>query len=80
MDKLWFKLGKKENRTNILSENIYQNYMKIAWNTIDNIYSKKTPWNSSTASRQFRNLQHTFPIESLFNLVNATVFLPSVNL
>ena len=35
---------------------IYQNFMKISWNTIDQIYSKKSPLVSTMATRWLQNL------------------------
>ena len=48
MGKLSSKLHKKKNNTDI---SLYQNYMKIPWNTIDKIYLKESPWATTTASR-----------------------------
>ena len=55
---------------------IYQNYMKISWNTIDWIYSKKLSYASTVASRWIQNLLQAFPMISLFKLVNAAIILP----
>ena len=52
---------------------IYQNYMKISWNTVDKIFSKKLPLASTIASRWLWNLLLAFPTVSLRELVNAAV-------
>ena len=49
---------------------IYQNYMKISWNTIDLIYSKKSPLTSTTDSRWLWNFLQFFLMVSLFKLAN----------
>ena len=52
---------------------IYQNYMKISWNTLDEI-SQKSLLALTTASRWVWNLLQVLKV-SLFKLVNATVIL-----
>ena len=52
---------------------IYQNYKKISWNNIDQIYSKKSPLDSTMTSSRLQNLWQAFLTVSLFKLVNATV-------
>ena len=59
---------------------IYKSYMKIFWNTIDKIYSKKSPLVSITAFRRLRNLLPAFSTISLSKLANATVMFASLHL
>ena len=57
-----------------------QNYLKLSWNNTDQIYSKKSPWASTSASRHLWKFLPAFSMLSFFKRINAAViFLPSVN-
>ena len=52
---------------------IQENYMKISENTIDWIYSKKSPLASFMTTSPLRNLQQVFPMVFWFKLVSAAM-------
>ena len=59
--------------TSHLMRYINHNYIKISWNTINLICSKKSRLASATPSRQFWNLQQAYSTVFLIKLVNATI-------
>ena len=73
--KLSPKLRKTLSNCDISHKHIYQNYMKISENTIDEVHSKKSPLASILASRRLQNLPRSFPMISLFKLVNVAVII-----
>ena len=54
---------------------IYQNYIKISWNTIKKIYSKESPLLSTMASRHLRNFFQAFLRIILFKMENPAIIL-----
>ena len=79
MCQLSSKLRRKENNTDVLQDQIY--LQKIIWkyleirDTIDQIFSKKSPLALTSDNKRLRNLLQVFSIVSLFKLVNAVVNL-----